>query len=69
MHRGSEPAHLSEDILPANVAEMPDLVRPGEIGPHGGRKVVVGVGNDGDAHWPILEPKRSARKPGVNPLR
>ena len=69
MHRGSEPAHLSEDILPANVAEMPDLVRPGELGPHGGRKVVVGVGNDGDAHLLILDPKRSARKPGVNPLR
>jgi hypothetical protein len=69
MHRGSEPAHLSEDILATNVAEVPDLVRPGEIGPHGGRKVVVGVGNDGDAHLPILELKRSARKPGVNPLR
>ena len=68
MHWGSEPAHLSEDVLAANVAEMPDLVRPGEIGPHGGRKMIVGVGNDGDAHLLTIEPKRSAGKPGVNPL-
>jgi hypothetical protein len=68
MDRGSQPAQLLQDVLAANVAEMPNLVRPGEVGPHGGRKMIVGVGNDGDAHLLTIEPKRSAGKPGVNPL-
>ena len=68
LHRRSEPTQLLEEVLAANVTEMPDLVRAGEDGPHGGRQVVVGVGNDRDAHLFILGPKRSARKSAVDPL-
>ena len=68
MHRRSEPAQLLEDVRAANVTEVPNLVRSGEMGPHGGGKMVVGVGNDRDAHLFILGPKRSARKPAVDPL-
>ncbi len=63
--RRSEGAQGFEDVSTANVAEVPDFVRPGQDRKQGVWKAIVGVGNDGNAHAQILEAARSARKPGI----
>lgn len=63
MERRTDGAQFAQNLRRADVAEVPDFIGFGQKRRQRGRQVVMGVGNDGDAHPPILEAARITRKP------